>query len=68
MYIANASKTCCDVRYKIILTDIQMPVMDGVESAKIIMQNNTRLIAEGNRSLSKIKIVTVSAYNDEEIK
>ena len=33
MYIANMTKTCCDVRYRIILTDINMPRMDGIEAA-----------------------------------
>jgi len=34
MYIANMTKTCCNVRYRIILTDINMPRMDGIEAAE----------------------------------
>ena len=29
----NYSKTCCDKYYKIVLTDINMPNMDGVEAS-----------------------------------
>ncbi len=30
MYYRNMTKTCCNVRYRLILTDIQMPNMDGI--------------------------------------
>ena len=36
-YQKNMTKSCCDVRYKVILLDIQMPVMDGIEAAKNIL-------------------------------
>ena len=38
MYQQNMSKTCCDIRYKLILTDIQMPEMDGISEAIAIKQ------------------------------
>ena len=44
MYLANAQKICCDVRYKVVLTDIQMPVMDGIESARLILENQAKLV------------------------
>ena len=47
MYLQNAKKLCCDVRYKVILTDIQMPVMDGITSAKLILENQAKLVHEG---------------------
>lgn len=37
MYIESMSKTCCDARYRIILTDINMPRMDGIEAAERIL-------------------------------
>ena len=32
------TKTCCEIRYKLILTDIQMPEMDGISEAIAIKQ------------------------------
>ena len=37
MYIENMNKECCDARYRIILTDINMPRMDGIEAAERIL-------------------------------
>ena len=31
MYRRSMTKTCCNKRYKIIFTDIEMPELDGVE-------------------------------------
>lgn len=67
MYIANAEKICCDVRYKLILTDIQMPVMDGIKASKLIRQKQTQFVAQGI-NLPSIKIATVSAYDDQTTK
>ena len=30
IYKSNVMKTCCDARYRIILTDINMPNLDGI--------------------------------------
>ena len=38
LYKKNMEKTCCDVRYKLIITDIQMPEMDGITEAIAIKQ------------------------------
>ena len=34
MFERNQSKTCCNVRYRLILTDLNMPKMDGFDAAK----------------------------------
>ena len=34
MFKKDLFKTCCDVRYQIVLMDINMPVMNGIDSAK----------------------------------
>ena len=63
MYIANAKKICCDVRYRLVLTDIQMPVMDGIKAAKLIRQKQAQLVAKGI-NLRPIMLATVTAYDD----
>lgn len=42
-----------------------MPVMDGITSAKLILESQVKLLQEGF-NLPQIKIVPVSAYSDEE--
>ena len=63
MYIANAEKHCCDVRYRLILTDIQMPIMDGIKAAKLIRQRQAYFVAKGI-NLRPIMIAIVTAYDD----
>jgi CheY-like chemotaxis protein len=38
MFELNQAKKCCDVRYKLILTDLNMPKMDGFDAAKKIIE------------------------------
>ena len=38
LYKKNMEKTCCDIRYQLILTDINMPTMDGVTATLEIMK------------------------------
>ena len=62
MYLKNMKKTCCDVRYRIILTDINMPRMDGIEAAFRIFQAQVKLRLE-EPMLPEIIIVAVTAYD-----
>ena len=59
------TKTCCDVRYRVIFTDIQMPEMDGISEAKQIKEDERALLSR-NPNLPKVHFVMVSAYDDEE--
>ena len=59
-------KTCCDVRYKLILTDIMMPTMDGIEEAQAIFELEKEL-AKDMPNLPKIRIVAVTAGENEEV-
>ena len=43
LYKKNMEKTCCDVRYKMILTDINMPKMDGITETVEIMKYHKAL-------------------------
>jgi len=35
---ANMEKTCCRKRYKLVLTDLNMPEMDGFDAARNIFK------------------------------
>jgi len=52
--------------FDVVLMDLQMPVMDGLESCKIIV-NRTPSISEGNRH-PPAKVVFVTAHVSEEFK
>jgi len=56
-------KSCCNVHYRIILTDIDMPRMDGIEASERIFIEQTRL-RERNPSLPEVMIVAITAYNN----
>ena len=60
MYEENMRKTCCDIRYQLILTDIMMPVMDGIEEAKSIFALEKEL-EKDMPNLPKIQIIAVTA-------
>jgi CheY-like chemotaxis protein len=59
-FVKNMEKTCCQIKYKLVLTDLNMPEMDGFDAAKNIK------IYQLNQEQDMIPIVAVTAYDDEE--
>jgi len=52
------------VRYRIVLTDINMPRMDGIEaSEKILSQQNAMRLKDP--SLPEVLIVAITAYDNK---
>ena len=65
MYIANMTKKCCNARYRIILTDINMPRMDGIEASEQIFIAQKTLRAT-NPKLPEVMIVAITAYDTQQ--
>ena len=38
MFTMNYNKQCCDIKYKVIFMDINMPIMDGYAATTHILQ------------------------------
>jgi len=65
LYKQSMAKTCSDIRYKLILTDIQMPEMDGISEATEIKRIEQEL-RETNHDIPEVRIVMITAYDTEE--
>ena len=65
MFKQNFEKTCCDVRFKLIFTDLNMHNLDGISAAKQIMAyQKLQLRLFPNRR--KVPIVAITAYEDDQ--
>ena len=64
MYQSSMTKLCCSVRYHLILTDIQMPHLDGIKEAQRIMQLQQEL-RKDDPSLPEIVIAMVTAFESQ---
>ena len=62
MYYKNMTKTCCNVHYQVIFTDINMPEMDGYAEA-IQIKNHEKDLKAKNALPNEIIIVMVSSYD-----
>ena len=63
-FIMNREKTCCKKYYRLILTDLDMPVMDGFESSKEIIKYQ---MAQKLEITQTAPIVAVTAFDEETI-
>ena len=59
-FIQNMQKTCCSVRYKLVLTDLNMPVMDGFDAAQLIIHYQ-------QENFISVPLVAVTAYDNQQI-
>ena len=57
-FIANREKVCCSTYYKLVLTDLDMPVMDGIKSAKLMIAYQ-KTLKESDRA----PIVVITAFD-----
>ena len=64
MYNANMQKKCCNVRYRIILTDQEMPKMNNIEASERIFKEQER-ITKLNPELPKVLIVAVTGMREQ---
>ena len=62
LYKKNMEKTCCNVRYKVILTDINMPRMDGITETEVIMKYH-RNLQKKDKSIPNLTIIGLTALN-----
>ena len=62
MFKANMEKTCCDVRYKLVLTDLNMPRMDGFTAAEQITAYQKR---RGVKNL--VRVAAITAYENDTV-
>ena len=67
MYNRCMTKTCCNIRYRLILSDIQMPEIDGFGVARQIKQIEQQLRID-NPFLPQVMIVFVTAYSDNYVR
>ena len=61
--IEKAEKSCCSKMYKLIFMDLQMPVMDGFDSATKILEV---LQAKGIETCSIVAVTSNTTREDHE--
>lgn len=56
LYKSNTTKSCCKIRYKMIITETLMPVLDGFKQANRI-NKFTKLLRETDPTIQYIAII-----------
>ncbi len=60
-------KTCCKKKYKLVLMDLNMPIMDGYDSTVQILQSfNAKHPSGVYENGSRVYVVAVTAFVNEE--
>ena len=67
MYTNNILKKCCNVRYKLVLMDLNMPIMDGYQASILIQAQFKREFRDLQYpNGDKLYIVAITAFVNEE--
>ena len=67
MYLKSMTKTCCNVRYKVIFTEIKMPLMDGITAAKKIKEIEASLF-NLQANIQRVHITMITSLDELKVK
>ncbi len=67
MFQRNLMKNCCDIKYKLVLMDLNMPILDGYDATIQILSQFKRVYPDGQYpNGDKLFVVSVTAFVNEE--
>mmetsp|Transcript_15527 Transcript_15527/g.10896 ORF Transcript_15527/g.10896 Transcript_15527/m.10896 type:complete len:123 (-) Transcript_15527:76-444(-) len=66
LFRKSLEKTCCNVHYRIVLMDLNMPIMDGFEATTRILQMQSDALKSGTKNLKECKVAALTAFVNQE--